>query len=131
LYQILQADLAAKGERRNCKKSPLCLCLVPTSPVGEKKEKQEGDAKAGCSSGAGWSGGKYPEKFTIMEQRGINTSSAQEERVRSVLGWWCCCTDQGMLRLRVALLMRKKQRKIWLALMAGEADLLPNFYWEN
>jgi hypothetical protein len=66
-----------------------------------------------------------------MEQRGINTSSAQEERVRSVLGWWCCCTDQGMLRLRVALLMRKKQRKIWLALMAGEADLLPNFYWEN
>jgi hypothetical protein len=39
----------------------------------------------GCSSGAGWSGGKYPEKFMIMEQRGINTSSAQEEHVRSVL----------------------------------------------
>jgi hypothetical protein len=52
-----------------------------------------------------------------------------------------------MLRLRVALLMRKKQRKnmvlltlrpltflillLLLALMAGEADLLPNFYWEN
>jgi hypothetical protein len=83
-------DLAGRfsSKRRAPKLQEKSTLPVPGAnlPSGGKKEKQEGDAKAGCSSGAGWSGGKYPEKFTIMEQRGINTSSAQEEHVCSVLG---------------------------------------------
>jgi hypothetical protein len=83
------SDLAGRfsSKRRALKQQEKSTLFVPGAnlPSGGKKEKQGGDARAGCSSGAGWSGGKYPEKFTIMEQRGINTSSAQEDHVRSVL----------------------------------------------
>jgi hypothetical protein len=64
-------DLAGRfsSKRRVPKLQEKSTLLVPGASLlsGGKKEKQEGDAKAGCSSGAGWSGGKYPEKFTIME----------------------------------------------------------------
>jgi hypothetical protein len=103
LYQILQTNLAAKGVHRNWKKNPLCLCLVPTSPLGKKgRNRRKQKLKRGAinleqvqlSRELGWR--KISREFHDMgwmEQRGmsnqvpvlridavaINNSSAQEE----------------------------------------------------
>jgi hypothetical protein len=103
LYQILQTNLAAKGVHRNWKKNPLCLCLVPTSPLGKKgRNRRKQKLKRGAINleqvqlchELGWR--KISREFHDMgwmEQRGmsnqvpvlridavaINNSSAQEE----------------------------------------------------